>query len=49
MGQINLRIPDELEEKFRGLAVKKFGPYKGFLTNAFMEALEDWVKKNTSK
>lgn len=49
MGQINLRISDELEYEFRQLAAKKFGARKGFLTNAFVEALGDWVKKNSSK
>jgi len=49
MGQLNLRIPDELEERLRELAVKKFGARKGFLTNAIVEALKEWIKKNSEK
>jgi predicted DNA-binding protein len=47
MGHLNLRIPDELEEKLRELAVKKFGARKGFLTKSIVEALEEWVRKNS--
>ena len=49
MGQVNLNIPDELEEKLRKLAVEKFGARKGFLTNAIVEALEEWIEKNSKK
>ena len=47
MGQLNLRIPNDLEEKLRNLAVKKFGARKGFLTKSIVGALEEWVKKNS--
>ncbi|MDI6848057.1 MAG: hypothetical protein QMD23_08065 [Candidatus Bathyarchaeia archaeon] len=47
MGHLNLRIPDQLEEELRRLAVKKFGARKGFLTKSIVEALEEWVKKNS--
>ena len=47
VGQLNLRIPDELEKKLRETAVKKFGAKKGFLMNAIVEAVEEWVKKNS--
>jgi len=46
MGHINVRIPDELEEKVRSIAVKKFGLRKGYLTKAIIDALEEWVKRN---
>lgn len=46
MGQLNLRISDELEEKLRNLAVRKFGARKGFLRKAVEEALREWVERN---
>lgn len=46
MAQLNVIIPDELDEKFRKLAAKKFGLRKGFLSKAVIEALEEWVEKN---
>ncbi len=46
MGQINVRIPDDLEEKVRQLAAKKFGFRKGALTKAVVEALKIWVELN---
>jgi len=49
VGQLNVKIPDELEEKFRKLAVEKFGARKGFLTLAIMEAFEEWIKKNSKE
>jgi len=46
MGQMNISIPDELEELFRMTAVKKFGPHRGFLTKAVNEAFREWTEKN---
>jgi len=46
MGQINVKIPDELEEKVRQIAAKKFGLRKGSLTKAIVEALKLWVEIN---
>lgn len=46
MGQLNVRIPDELEEKIRRIAAKKFGFKKGFLSKAVIEALKEWVERN---
>jgi len=46
MGQLNITLPDDLEERVRKTAVKKFGAKKGFLSKAFVEALEEWLKKN---
>jgi len=46
LGHINVRIPDELEEKVRLIASRKFGLRKGFLTKAIVEALEEWIKRN---
>ena len=45
MGKISAIVPDELEEKVRQKAIKKFGLKKGYLSNAVFEALEAWVKE----
>ena len=45
MGKISVSLPDELEEKVRIKAVKKFGLKKGYLSNAVTEALKEWLKK----
>jgi len=47
MGQINLRIDDELEREFRKLAAEKFEARKGFLKKAIGEAIRDWIHKNS--
>ncbi len=47
MGQLNVNIPDELEEKLRMMAAKKFGFKKGSLKKAIVEALEEWIKQNS--
>lgn len=46
MGQVNLKIDDELERTFRQAAAEKFGARKGFLQKAIEEAVRDWVSKN---
>lgn len=46
MGYINVKIPDELEDKIRRLAARKYGFKKGFLKKAIVDALEEWVKNN---
>lgn len=46
MGQLNLKIPDELEEKLRNTAVRKFGARKGFLRRAVEEAIREWLERN---
>jgi hypothetical protein len=45
MGKISAIVPDELEEKVRQKAIKKFGIKKGYLSNAVVEALEAWAKE----
>ncbi|MEM2619433.1 MAG: hypothetical protein QXR87_07185 [Candidatus Hadarchaeales archaeon] len=49
MGQINLKISDALEEKFRNAAVQKFGARKGFLRKAIEEAIQEWINRNNVK
>ena len=46
MGYINIRIPDELDEKIRQIAARKYGFRKGSLKKAIIEALEEWIRKN---
>lgn len=46
MGQLNIKIDDELEREFRKVAVEKFGAKRGFLKSAVEEAIRDWVNKN---
>jgi len=45
MGKISAIVPDELEEKVRQKAIKKFGIKKGYLSNAVVEAFETWAKE----
>ena len=40
-----MEIDDELEERFRKVAVAKFGPKKGYLKKATEEALHQWIRK----
>lgn len=47
MGQLNVRIPDDLEEKLRYIAARKFGFRKGALKRAVIEALREWVENNS--
>lgn len=49
MGQMNIKIPDDLEEEFRMTAVEKFGPKRGFLVKAVTEAFEEWIEKNQDR
>jgi len=44
MGKITVSIPDDLEEKVRIKAMKKWGMKKGYLSKAVLEALEQWLK-----
>ena len=44
MGEIRGIVTKDAEEKFRQLAMKKFGYGKGSLSKALEEALEAWIK-----
>jgi hypothetical protein len=46
MGQVNLKIDDELEKNFRRVAAERFEAKKGFLKKAIEEAIRDWINKN---
>jgi hypothetical protein len=49
MGQVNLKIDDDLEREFRQAAAEKFGARKGFLQKAIEEAMRDWINKNMER
>jgi len=43
MGEVRGVVSREVEEKFRKLAMKKFGYGKGSLSKALEEALNNWI------
>jgi len=45
MGEIRGVVSEEVEEKFRKLAMRKFGYGKGSLSKALEEALLHWIDK----
>lgn len=45
MGRIDVILPDELEHKLRMEVGRRMGAKRGALTNAIIEALEDWLSK----
>ncbi len=45
MGEIRGVVGSEAEDKFRRLAMKKFGYGKGSLSKALEEALRAWIEK----
>jgi hypothetical protein len=44
MGEIRGVIPKQIEQKFRKLAMRKFGYGKGSLSKALEEALRRWIE-----
>ena len=44
MGEIRGVIANDDKQKFRQLAMKKFGHGKGSLSKALAEALDAWIK-----
>ena len=44
MGQIRGIVSQKVEQKFRKMAMKKFGYGKGSLSKALEEALSNWIK-----
>ena len=42
---IRAKIDDELEQKFRELAMKRFGYSKGSLSRAVVEAIQKWTSE----
>jgi len=45
MGIIKVNIEDEIEKKFREVAMKKFGYSRGSLSSAAKWAFEYWIDK----
>ncbi len=45
MGIINVKLSDDLEDKFRTAVFNRFGMKKGNLNKALEEAVRDWIKK----
>ncbi len=43
MGEIRGIVPVSIEEKFRALAMKKFGYGKGSISKALEEAVSHWI------
>ena len=46
MGRLLVLVSDALERKFRFAIVSMKGGKKGGLSNAVIEAIEDWLKKH---
>jgi len=46
MGNIMLVLNDNTEQKFRALAMKVHGNRKGAISNAGMQAIEEWIERN---
>ena len=46
LGEIRGVVKEELEQKFRVLAMKKFGYGKGSISKALEEAMHRWVESN---
>ncbi len=44
MGEIRGTVPNDAEDRFRQLAMKKFGYGKGSLSKALEEALLNWIQ-----
>jgi hypothetical protein len=47
MGEVRGSVPEEVEKKFRKLAMNKFGYGKGSLSKAMEEALCRWINVET--
>jgi len=47
MARVIVALPEDLELKFRELAMKKFGIKRGYLKNAFIEAIQKWVENES--
>jgi hypothetical protein len=44
MKTIRGQVPEELEKKFRKMAMEKFGYSKGAISKALEEAIKEWIK-----
>jgi len=46
MGVIKVKVPDNVEEAFRKLAMARFGYRKGAMSEAAKQAMEEWSIPN---
>lgn len=46
MAVFHVRVPDDLNERFRQVVFKTKGMKKGNLAEAVVEALQLWIRKN---
>lgn len=46
LGEIRGVVKEELEQRFRALAMKRFGYGKGSISKALEEAMHRWVESN---
>jgi len=46
VSKITIVIPDDLENRFRIAATKKFGLKRGYVSEAGLEAIRLWLEKN---
>ena len=44
MGELKIKLPDELEKVFRRLAMKRYGYQKGAMSAAAKDAIDGWTK-----
>lgn len=47
--KLTVIIPDKLDEQFREAVFKSKGMHKGNITQAIEEAIELWIKEQTSE
>ncbi len=49
MGQLKIQISDDVEKKFREIAMKRYGHKKGAISLAAQRALEEWTSKGVKE
>lgn len=45
MGELKIKLPNELEKLFRKIAMHRFGFAKGAISHAAKEAIEEWTEE----
>lgn len=48
MGTITVNVDDDVERKFRKAASAKYGKRKGYLGEAITDAMQTWLKAESS-
>jgi len=48
MGELKIKISDDVERAFRKMAMRKFGYKKGAISGASQEAIEEWMLSSES-